>query len=98
MSTSSQTFWPTSLMKKRVAATLGSKFMRKGLRSPQAKVSWQRVPAVVLPATLQRAVPAPWKGLPAGMPPVSVMRRILPIITWRSREASLAPAQPLSPA
>ena len=58
-------------MKNRVPASFGSMAKRKGLRSPQAKVSWHLLPGVVCPVTLQRAVPAPWKGLLAGMPPVS---------------------------
>ena len=95
-SISSQAFWPTSLTKKRVVGDPGSKAIRKGLRNPQAKVSWQMLPGVVLPVTLQRDVPGPWKGLVAGMFPSVVMRRIFPMRTLRSREASLAPAQPLS--
>jgi hypothetical protein len=82
-------------MKKRVPAALGSNAMRNGLRSPQAKVSWHRLPAVVPPVTLQRAVPAPWNGFEGGIPPSLVMRRILPVSTCWSREASLEPAQPL---
>ncbi len=65
-------------MKKRVVAVLGSKANRNGFRRPQAKVSWHLLPAVVLPLTLQRAVPAPWNGFSTGIPPVLVMRRIFP--------------------
>ncbi len=50
------------------------------------------VPGVVLPVTLQRAVPAPWKGLLAGIWPSAVILRIFPISTSRPREAKLAPA------
>ena len=86
--------WPTSLMKKRVPVVFGSNAIRNGLRRPHAKVSWHLLPAVVLPVTLQRAVPAPWKGLVGGMPPVLVMRRIFPTSACWSREASFCPSQP----
>ena len=82
-------------MKKRVPAAFGSNANRNGFRRPQANVSWHLLPAVVCPVTLQRAVPAPWKGFDAGMPPVLVMRRIFPTSTCWSREASFCPAQPL---
>ncbi len=68
-------------MKKRVDAAFGSNARRNGLRRPQANVSWHLLPAVVDPVTLQRAVPAPWKGFVGGMPPVLVMRRTLPVKT-----------------
>ncbi len=78
-------------MKKRVPAAFGSNAIRNGLRRPQAKVSWHFVPAVVRPVTLQRAVPAPTNGLPGGMPPVLVIRRIFPMSTCWSRAASFWP-------
>src|SRR6185295_3238852 len=89
---------PTSLTKKRVLAGFGSNARRNGLRCPQEKVSWHLLPAVVPPVTLQRAVPAPWNGLPAGIPPSLVIRSTLPVSVCWSREASLLPWQPLSPA
>jgi len=46
-------------MKKRELTEPGSKAMRKGFRKPHANVSWQIVPGVVMPVTLQRAVPGP---------------------------------------
>ena len=81
-------------MWKRVVAALGSKAMRNGLRRPQAKVSWQIWPTAATPM-LQRAVPAPVKGLPGGTLPSRSIRRIFPTGALRSREASLEPAQPL---
>ena len=69
-------------MKNRVAVVFGSNAIRKGLRSPQANVSWHFSPALVRPVTLHRAVPAPWNGFDAGMAPVAVMRRILPSRTF----------------
>ena len=73
---------------------------RNGLRRPQAKVSWHRVlPAVtVRPVSAQRSESAPWKGFVAGMLVLpsgfTATRRILPVSTFSSREASLLPAQP----
>ncbi len=78
-------------MKKLVPPALGSKAIRNGLRSPQANVSWHLVPAVVRPVRLQRAVPAPWNGLLGGIPPVLVIRRILPTSACWSRAASFWP-------
>ena len=49
-----------------------------------------------MPVALQRAVPAPVNGLPAGMPPSGVMRRILPSRMFWSRDASFWLPQPLS--
>ena len=54
----------------RVPAAFGSVAKRKGFRKPHANVSWQRLPGVVSPATLQRAVPAPWNGFDGGIPSV----------------------------
>ena len=78
-------------MKKLVPAAFGSNANRKGFRRPQANVSWHFVPAVVRPVTLQRAVPAPTKGLSGGMPPVLVIRRIFPTSACWSRDASFWP-------
>jgi hypothetical protein len=46
------------------------------------------LPAPVRPLRLQRALSVPVYGLVVGMPPLGVMRRILPSRTCESREAS----------
>ena len=43
-------------------------------------------------------VPVPVNGLLAGIPPLRVIRRILPLRMFLSRLASFAPPQPLFPA
>ena len=67
---------------------LGSCAKRNGLRNPLEKTSWHFVPAGEpaggTPPTLHRAVPEPVYGLPAGIPPVSVTRTILPASLPRS--------------
>jgi hypothetical protein len=83
-------------MKNRVPAAFSSNPSRNGLRRPQAKVSWQIVPAALRPVALQRALPGPTNGLSVGMPPLAVMRSTFPTSTLRSREALLAIPQPLS--
>ena len=67
--------------------------MRKGLRSPKAKVSWHLLPGAVWPETLQRALSGPTNGLSSGISPVEVMRRTLPTRTCGSRAVSFKPAQ-----
>ena len=66
-------------------------------RKPQANASWQIVPGADGPV-LQRAVPAPWNGFVAGIEPSRPIRMIFPFSTFRSRDASFEPWQPLSPA
>ena len=70
---------------------------RNGLRKPHANVSWQIVPGADGPV-LQRAVPAPRNGFVGGTEPSRPIRRIFPFRMFRSRDASFAPWQPLSPA
>ena len=79
------------------APSPGRKLKRNGLRKPHANVSWQIVPGADGPV-LQRAVPAPRNGFVGGTEPSRAMRTIFAFRMLRSREASFAPWQPLSPA
>jgi hypothetical protein len=65
--------------------------MRKGLRSPKAKISWHLFAGTVWPETLQRALSGPTHGLPSGISPVEVMRSTLPTRTCGSRRLRRGP-------
>ena len=93
-STSSRVLCPTSLMKNRSPPPLGSNAIRNGLRRPHANSSWQLVVGVDgrLPRVAQGSVPAPDSGLPGAGWPSSVMRRILPFSSDRSRAALMPPS------
>ena len=86
---------PTSLMKKRVPAALGSNAKRNGFRWPQEKVSlhWAKVVRPLL-AGRRQSPPVVAQGLEAGMPPSRVMRRTLPVSTFWFRAAKLSFWQP----
>src|SRR5687768_10491847 len=83
-------------MKNRVPEAFGSNAIRYGFRSPDANVSWQRIPGPVRPVTLQRAVPVPWQGLDGGISPLGMIRRIFAQRTAWSREHGLIPPSPIA--
>jgi hypothetical protein len=95
-SISSQTFWPTSLMRKDVVAASGVEGEPERVAQPGREDLLARRAGVV-GAVRHRAVPAPVNGLSAGIAPARVMRRILPLRMLRVARGVVAPAQPLSP-
>ena len=96
-SISSHSPWPTSLMKNRAPAAFGSGAMRKGFRTPKAKISRHTCEGAAEPVLHATPLPAPANGLPGAGSPLDVIRRIFPDSRLRSWAALLAPEQPLSP-